>query len=259
MVSSFQRALPKYGGWKMFIVALAGLAGVAVFGVLFAVMVLKGGSLKIPAIGMAVCFLIVVAIGAMAFLEIGPFSDGDPTADGIPAPTGVVETDNAGESEQVETQAVVSAPEPSLEPDEIGDAEQTAPINSNLIGTSLFEEVYVPFALWEKARVFEAVKDYAQNCGYKYEIIEASESAVASAKFYSGDDYVYVAYAPDVENIEIMMIVSYYQGSSNSEVSMSNYSTGRNRAYDKFQTHVIGEQSNDVEGINDQREFLFSD
>lgn len=88
----------------MWIVGLVGLAGVVVFGVLFAIAVLKGGSLKIPTIGMAAFFVLVIAVGAMSFLKIGPF--GDAAADSSAEPTGAVESDpvqSAGEGENIES------------------------------------------------------------------------------------------------------------------------------------------------------------
>lgn len=88
----------------MWIVGLVGFVGVVAFGALFALAVLKGGSLKIPTIGMLACFVVVVAIGAMSFLKIGPF--GDATADSSMEPTKAVESEpagDAGESENIES------------------------------------------------------------------------------------------------------------------------------------------------------------
>lgn len=55
----------------LLIVALAGLAGAAVFGLLFAFLGLKGHSVKLPVIGMAACSLVVIVIGVLSFLGIG--------------------------------------------------------------------------------------------------------------------------------------------------------------------------------------------
>lgn len=110
----------------MWIVGIVGLAGVVVFGVLFAISVLKGGSLKIPAIGMVVCFALVVAIGAMSFLKIGPF--GDPAADSSADPTGTVlesePAQSAGESAPPDGSEGAST-EPVAESD--GPTEQPSP------------------------------------------------------------------------------------------------------------------------------------
>lgn len=80
----------------MEIIGLVPFAGVVVFGILFAIMVLKGGSLKIPVIGMGACFALTVAIGALIFLGIGPF--GDETADESAEPSGAVESQDERET-----------------------------------------------------------------------------------------------------------------------------------------------------------------
>ncbi len=156
------------------------------------------------------------------------------------------------------TQSAQMPETPPAQPESEQPSSEPLVTPNELRGTDLFEEIYVPFAEREKVRIFYAVKEYAPNSGYEYEITEPSDDAVASVKFISGSDYVYIAFTPGVEEIELMMTVSYYQASTDSEVSMSNYSTERSPIYDKFQTHVIGEQPNDVEGVKEQREFLFS-
>lgn len=93
-------------------VALAGAAGAVVFSLLFIVMLLKGGSLKIPIIGMAV--FLVAAVAASAFLILMPGTPDDPSADpspgqtaaesgapGTPAPTGGEEPGQEAVAEQV--------------------------------------------------------------------------------------------------------------------------------------------------------------
>lgn len=159
-------------------------------------------------------------------------------------------------SAEITEGAQAQKPSPEQTKSEQPSAEPTV-AQSELRGTDLFEEIYVPYAEREKARIFYAVKEYAPNSGYEYEIAEPSDNTPASVKFLSGSDYVYIAFAPGVEDIELMMTVSYYQARTNSEVSMSNYSPERSALYDKFQTHIIGESPNDVPGINEQREFLF--
>lgn len=80
----------------MAIIGLVPFVGVVVFGVLFAIAVLKGGSLKLPTIGMAACFILTAAIAALIQFGIGPFEDG--TADEGPEPLGV-ESQGAGGNE----------------------------------------------------------------------------------------------------------------------------------------------------------------
>lgn len=66
-------------------IALGGFAGVVVFGVLFILMALKRGSVKLPGIGMGVCFVVVLAMGVLLVLGIGQPKD-DPAADGSSGP-----------------------------------------------------------------------------------------------------------------------------------------------------------------------------
>lgn len=69
----------------MTIVGLVGFAGVVVFAALFGLMVLKGGSLKLPAIGMAAFFVLLVV--AVVLIELGIGGTDDPEADSSEGPT----------------------------------------------------------------------------------------------------------------------------------------------------------------------------
>lgn len=131
-----------------------------------------------------------------------------------------------------------------------------------LVGSDLFENVYVPYAQREgRVFAFEAVKTFAENFGYDYKLSEPSEDeeSLTYIKVMDGDDYVYFAFSPVEQDILVQSLdlISYYQAKSNSEVGMSNYSKDRTASYDSFKTHVIGEKEKQVAGVKEQREFLF--
>ena len=71
------------------------------------------------------------------------------------------------------------------------------------------------------------------------------------------NDYVFFQFYT-LNGIESITDVTYYQNSSNSEVSFSNYSPDRSPVYDIYQTHIIGESHEDVNGIEEQESFLFT-
>lgn len=73
----------------MGIVGLISFVGVVAFGALFAFAILKGGSLKLPTIGMIACFVLLVAVVALMQLGIGPF--GNATVDRDANPTGEIQ------------------------------------------------------------------------------------------------------------------------------------------------------------------------
>lgn len=110
------------------IIGLACFAGVVVFGALFILMVLKGGPLKIPAIGMGVFFLLVVAVGAMTHFGIGPF--GDPAADENAEPTGAVESQDVSEDETAEPDGLDAESE---QPEEDSGEESEPPSENNSV------------------------------------------------------------------------------------------------------------------------------
>lgn len=227
------------------VLMMAGFLGGAASIVWFIVQAIRRKPKKPAGIGFLICFLALI-VGSVLYSPESSKKDEENST----IPPSVETTLNVPELEPTQEEI------PELLPNE-EQAPESNDEQSVLVGTNLFEEIYVPYAEREKAVIFHLVKEYAPQSGYEYEITEPSDNTVASIKFKSESDYVYIAFAPGIEDIELMMIVSYYQASTDSEVSMSNYSTERSPAYDKFQTHVIGEQENDVEGIKEQREFLF--
>jgi len=120
-----------------------------------------------------------------------------------------------------------------------------------------FEEVYLPYANREKPFIYEAVKTFANSCEYETEIVGATEDTNASITITSPNgDYVNFIFSP-INDIDMIMIVSFYHASTNSEVSLSNYSPDGSASYDTYTTHVIGEKPQDVNGTDQQRNFLF--
>ncbi|MDE6589545.1 MAG: hypothetical protein K2K53_04190 [Oscillospiraceae bacterium] len=89
----------------MVLVGLGGFAGGVLFGVLYVLFFLKGGSLKLPIIGMAACIVVVAVSAVMLNLIMKePADPSDPDSTGEPA-----ETEQGGE-------------EGSAAPDEDGEA-----------------------------------------------------------------------------------------------------------------------------------------
>jgi len=132
-----------------------------------------------------------------------------------------------------------------------------APTTKTIVSTDLFETVYFPYANREKPFLFEAVKTFAQSTNYNAEIIETTSEAPASIKLTDENgDYVYFSFSL-VNNIEMIMSVSYFSASANTEVSLSNYSADCSPKYDKFQIHTLGEQPNEAKNPSEQRNFLF--
>lgn len=104
------------GGENMLVyVALAGAVGAVVFSLLFIIMLLKGGSLKIPILGMVVFLAAAVAVSVILILR--PETSEDPNASPEPG-----ETVAAGESGAPETSA--PAPSGEVQPGEESVAEQ---------------------------------------------------------------------------------------------------------------------------------------
>jgi len=178
-----------------------------------------------------------------------------------------IEDQNSGSDlvENIDTPNVIEPPKPQLDTavdqnDESAPPAQQEPPTTQkpLVGTDLFETVYVPYAQKEKPFIFNGVKTFAENCGYEFEITEPTEEAIGEIKIKNDDDYVYIAFLPNSDNLELISIVSYFHTASNSEVSLSNYSTNREAQYDQLTTHVLGESNVNVDSVDAQREFLFS-
>lgn len=142
-------------------------------------------------------------------------------------------------------------------------AENEATSNPNessppIVGMDLFELVYVPFAQGEERTAFSDVKAFIDDSGYEYSCVEPTTESTGEIKVFSDDDYVYFAFFERSSGAYTIMTVSYYHASSNSEVSLSNYSTNGDHSYDKLTTHKIGESDETVSSVAEQREFLFA-
>lgn len=134
------------------------------------------------------------------------------------------------------------------------------------LGTDLFEQIYVPYANRELPSDFYDVKahisKYAEDNECTLEITDATSRAIGTIQVNDSNsgDYVFIAYSFTGEtNEQHISIVSYYQSSSKSEVSMSNLSGSGVRFHDTYNTHVIGNREEQVKDIATQREFLFYD
>lgn len=116
----------------------------------------------------------------------------------------------------------------------------------------------MPFANREKSFLFEDVKTYLSTCEYKVEITGADniEELTSIHVYDSNNDYVYFAFSP-INDLDYIMTISFYQSTDNSEVSLSNYSADGSASNDQYSTHVIGESSKTVKGVDEQRDFLY--
>lgn len=123
----------------------------------------------------------------------------------------------------------------------------------------LFNDVYLPYAKREKAFSFEGVKTFAQNTKeYTVDMKEPGSEDGCFVKFTDENgDYVYFAFSPNEDGTFTIILVSFYQASSNSEVSLSNYSLSSSPEYDTYETHIIGNDPIEVSGVDKQQEFLF--
>lgn len=125
--------------------------------------------------------------------------------------------------------------------------------------SSLFEEIYFPYAKREKPFIFEAVKTFAENLDhYTIEIQEPNEEDAGIIQISAENgDYVFFAFAPNTAGIHMIMTLSYHQAATNSEVSLNNYSPDCTPEYDTFKTHIIGESEMEVKNVDEQQSFLF--
>lgn len=131
------------------------------------------------------------------------------------------------------------------------------PVDVKTVGTDLFNDVYVPYATREKDFAYTSVEAFAKNCGYEASITEPTSEILGQIQISDGSgDYVNFVFTP-TNGIESIMSVSYFQNDTNSEVIMGNFSTDGAPEYDIFNTHILGEQSDKVTGIEDQKSFLF--
>lgn len=224
--------------------------------VLFLILLIARKSKEAAKIGMMVC-AILFFVGILTDIVSGDNAERR-KASQIDQSISSQDTSTGAGQPDVSAPTVVT-PDISSKENENSNTEVVDTTKTDIKGTSLFEDVYVPYASREKTTVlFQGVKVFAENCGYSYEITEGDESSVTSIKIIENDDYVYFAFSTNSAGIETIMTVSYYQSSSNSEVSLSNYSTDGDFSYDKLDTHIIGESSIEVDNIEQQREFLFA-
>lgn len=173
---------------------------------------------------------------------------------------------SSDESAQLVNNIVTDAPEnaiistPTSEPTSppVPDPTPTlAPTKAPKV-SKLFTSVYLPYANREKSWYFQSVKSFAKSCGYSCKVTKPTEDDLGQIKISdSNGDYVYFSFMPSTTDDEILMCVSFYQKKSNSEVSLSNYSTDSSASYDTFDIHVVGEQNEKVSSTDEQQEFLF--
>lgn len=181
----------------------------------------------------------------------------------IPSETTTTGANTTVESnmEEVTAENTVELPSETVEefPSESLYITETDTVNTEQMEISqLFKTVYLPYANREQSFIFDAVKSFALSTEYDAEITEPTSEDFGEIKLTDENgDYVYFGFNP-INNVETIMIVSYYQASTNSEVSLSNFSSDGSRQYDTYDTHVLGESSVEVSGPDEQQRFLFN-
>ena len=125
--------------------------------------------------------------------------------------------------------------------------------------SNLFKEIYLPYAQREKPFIFEAVKTLAQNTeDYSVNVQEPTSEDSGTITFTDENgDYVFFSFAPNSAGVNMITILSYHQTATNSEVSLSNYSSDCTPEHDKLNTQIIGEEQNEVSSTDEQQAFLF--
>lgn len=171
------------------------------------------------------------------------------------------ETKAETETETVTKTETIIETETETESETITETEtetETQTEASQAESTALFKDVYLPYAKREKPFIFDGVKTFAQNTtDYATEINEPG-SGTCSIKFSSDSgDYVYFSFLPTTNDVYAISSMSYYQASTNSEVTLSNDSPDCTASYDTFHTHVLGESKEKVSGPDEQQSFLF--
>lgn len=166
-----------------------------------------------------------------------------------PDPSMVMPTTSLQVTSTPETNIKVTA-SPSIEPTP----------EPTLETTKLFDEIYTVYAEREQSFEFSAVVNFLEGYDtYQVTIKEPTETDVGQITVEDGTgDQVYFAFAPASDGREMIMTVSYFQAKSNSEVSLSNYSSDCDPSYDSFETHVLGEAGKEVSGVFAQTIFLFA-
>lgn len=154
----------------MFYISLAAFAGVVVFGLLFIIMGLQGGPWKLPGIGMAVCFVLLVVSAVLPRLGVGGEKPGTADQPSQAVESEAVDTDTpAPETERQEeddapSTATESAPQPTQK------VEQTIPDpvtytgnGDDVITLAPFDGVFVFHITGNSSKHHFAVKGYDSN------------------------------------------------------------------------------------------------
>ncbi len=163
-------------------------------------------------------------------------------------------------SEKSETTSIANNnnSEPATETLSLDNSESVSTDSDIQNVTDLFKSVYLPYANRENPWVFNLVKQFAQSTDYEITITEPSSETMGTIKLTAENgDYVYFNFKP-LDDIDIIMTINYYQTASESEVSLSNYSSDGSPQYDRYTTHVLGELESDVSSTQEQQLFLFN-
>lgn len=157
----------------------------------------------------------------------------------------------------VQTEPSSTEPSVIVDPAETEDKKQI-PLEAN---PDLFDAIYAPFATRTINPTYNQVINYLSGSNYEYDAKSPSESATKDITVHSKDneDYVYFAFYDRSSGSSTIMIVSYFQAATRTEVSLSNYSTDGSYSYDQLKTHVLGESNQNIDSVEAQRFFLFGD
>lgn len=126
----------------------------------------------------------------------------------------------------------------------------------------LFEKIYMPLATREKPFLFNSVSTFIKSEDFEYKITKPTKNDTGKIKVFSENgDYVNITFhpVPDLDDIECIMTISYYNKKGDKEVSLSNYSSDNAAANDILNTHAIGKAAKEVSSVEKQRKFIFSD
>lgn len=136
---------------------------------------------------------------------------------------------------------------------------KTTPEMDGTVGTDLFEQIYVPFAKGENRTGISDVKIFLEDNDYEFTCVDPTSESIGEITVTDSEneDYVYFAFLERDSGVQTIMTASYYQKLSNSEVALSNYSTNGDHAYDQLTIHNLGEENQNVNTVDEQREFFF--
>lgn len=123
--------------------------------------------------------------------------------------------------------------------------------------SALFEDIYAKYVDPEqnerRAKVFSIVKNFVEGSSYETEIVESKSIKVLD----DNGNYVYFGFKT-LDGLDVINLITYYQASSNSEVSQKEYTGTELFKYEILTTHVIGEEEKEVDNIKQQKAFLFN-